>query len=177
MRTQRFIQIALGVLAIQLLAIAPVHSARADEFGPDFRQFERIIDEARTSTHPVIRVQTVYDQQTGLIRLPREIVESLAKVSRSQSNIWADTILEGEYEADGNTRLDRIEAMFKGESLIAYRVTYSEKAWYLMGCQYDYQNKATLEGCQEGRIVESSYVSPGFTSWMRDEQAYAEFRE
>jgi hypothetical protein len=86
----------------------------------------------------------------------------LMRVAYEQAQIWGDTILEGDFVADGKTRLDEVQALYKNKTLIGYKITYSERAWFTADCSYDGIHKETLRGCTEGRILEASYVSTDF---------------
>ena len=86
----------------------------------------------------------------------------LMRVAYEQAQIWADTILEGDFVADGKTRLDEVQALYKNKTLIGYKITYSERAWDTAYCSYDGIHNETLRGCTEGRIVEASYVTPDY---------------
>lgn len=86
----------------------------------------------------------------------------LMRVASEQAQIWADTILEGDFVADGKTRLDEVQGLYKHKTLIGYKITYSERAWDTAYCSYDGIHEETLRGCAEGRIVESSYVSTDY---------------
>jgi hypothetical protein len=88
-------------------------------------------------------------------------------IAKDQANIWADTILEGSFDSDGTTQLDRVDGVMQNGELIAYRVTYSEQAWVLD------------DGGQRqdaGRITESTFVSLPLSSWFRDNWALATFK-
>lgn len=98
------------------------------------------------------------------------------RISFKQAQIWGDTILEGDYAAEGNTRLDKVTNLYKNSELIGYLITYSEKAWDTSNCVYDGINDATLLGCAEGRIVESSYVSLNFREFFYDSKTMAVFK-
>ncbi|RYE42700.1 MAG: hypothetical protein EOP48_23270 [Sphingobacteriales bacterium] len=102
--------------------------------------------------------------------------EKLSRVALSQSNVWADTILEGDYIADKKPRLDVVSGIFENGELVGYKITYSEKAWYIGDCDYDYENASTLKGCTKGRIYESSFVSPDFETYFRDLNEIADFQ-
>ena len=91
--------------------------------------------------------------------------------AKRQANIWADTILGGDYEAAGNTEVDVVEAVLQNNEVVAYHITYSEKAWYTGNCDQE----KDLNACSEGRIVESSYVSPAATTWVEDSSLRAKF--
>jgi hypothetical protein len=102
-----------------------------------------------------------------------EVVAALGEIASEQAGIWGDTILEGDYLADGKTRLDRIEGLFHGDQLLAYRIRYSERAWYTGDCNPGVDRSRA--SCQEGRIAEASFVWPSLREWTVDDRAWAEF--
>lgn len=95
------------------------------------------------------------------------ILPRLNVIVEAQSMIWADTILGGDYQAENRTTIDRVEGVSRNGQLLWYRVTYSSRAW----TQSDSGAKAN-----EGRIEETSLVSPTLSSWARDELASAQFK-
>lgn len=95
----------------------------------------------------------------------------LLEISRDQAQIWADTILGGDYLAEEEVVVDQIEFVRLGDQVVGYRVTYSSIAYETLDCNPE----GDLSLCVPGRIVESSYVSPGLDGWIRDDQKYAEF--
>ncbi len=103
------------------------------------------------------------------------VIKRLKAAAIDQAQIWADTILEGDYATDYKTRLDKAVAFFYGGSLVAYYITYSEGAWDTGTCKYDGINDSTLTGCKPGRIVESVYLSPDFSDYHFVEEDYARF--
>ncbi len=98
------------------------------------------------------------------------------RISFKQAQVWGDTILEGDYAAEGNTRLDAVVKLYRHDEQIGYLITYSEKAWDTGNCLYDGINDATLRGCIEGRIYESSYVSLDFRDYFYDSKSMAVFK-
>lgn len=100
----------------------------------------------------------------------------LERISFKQAQIWGDTILEGDYAAEGNTRLDKVTNLYKNDELLGYQITYSEKAWDTTNCLYDGINDSTLSGCIPGRIIESSYVSLEFKEYFYDDKTAAVFK-
>ncbi|WP_413568967.1 hypothetical protein ACLWBD_16030 [Bdellovibrio sp. HCB117] len=162
-----------------LLGLCASATALADQMGPNGDKF---YEEAAHFEHacrtepcegPYSRV-LVYDQKAKLTKISAETRETLKKVAVDQAQIWGDTILEGDYYASGRTRLDQVMAFYKGQELIGYKIQYSEKAWYTGDCEFD-GSRASLKGCQEGRIVEGSYVSSDAQTYFSDEERYAEF--
>lgn len=145
------------------------HTALADAHGVDFPGLVEFI-KGGTQAIEIVRV---YDGETS--RLDDRTIERLQEIAEDQANIWADTILEGDYFADGETRLDEVVAFLRGGEVVAYRVTYSERAWDTSECAFDGGDLETLFGCKQGRITESSFVSASFESYTRDMRALAEF--
>ena len=105
---------------------------------------------------------------TGPVSVEKPVRERMLMIARDQAEIWGDTILEGDYETDGVIRLDLIEAVTRGADIVAYRITYSARAWDTSTCVYISGRPETLAGCVEGRIVESSYVTPTLDRWVSD---------
>lgn len=170
---------AVVVTSFSLVSFA----ARADHAGPDYTDLAVRLKQAREACAPEgidcrqagLRSIQLYTHQTQPAALDPATLETFSAVAKKQAQIWADTILEGDYAAAGNTRLDRVEAVYEKvqdqEKLVAYRILYSEKAWYVADCD----PRKSKESCESGRIVEASFVSPSATSWMRDDTAYADF--
>jgi hypothetical protein len=174
-------------LAISLVTLfIGLPSANADQYGRDYRDFSRKIRSSREQCEslkgyrsadcdlPGFVTRPLYDLDTGESRLSTGFLERLRQIAVKQTHIWPDTILEGDFEAAGDTRIDKVEAIHDGELLVAYRIHYSETAWYTGDC--DPEKDPTLRSCRQGRISEASFVSPMLTSWMRDDFAYAKFR-
>lgn len=105
-----------------------------------------------------------------------DLKKALTRIAKSQAQVWADTILEGDFVAEGYTRLDRVEEIYKHNILIGYLIKYSEKAWDTSDCSYDGIRDSTLVGCAGGRIVESSYVSADLKDYFYDEKTGAKFQ-
>ncbi|WP_413289134.1 hypothetical protein [Bdellovibrio sp. HCB337] len=108
--------------------------------------------------------------------LGTDIQAHLLQVASNQAQVWGDTILEGDYYSDGNTRLDRVSSLFENGQLIGYQITYSEGAWYTGECDFNGE-ESSLKDCAPGRIKESSFVSPNFGDFFRDDDDYADFVE
>ena len=105
-----------------------------------------------------------------------DLKKALTRIAKSQAQVWADTILEGDYVAQGFTRLDRVEEIYKHNILIGFLIKYSEKAWDTSDCSYDGIRDSTLADCAPGRIVESSFVSVDLKHYFYDEKTGAKFQ-
>jgi hypothetical protein len=101
----------------------------------------------------------------------------LEQVAHDQAQIWGDTILEGDYYSKGHTQLDSVVAIFDSNEFIGYKITYSELAWYIGECDFTEDKPEAISECKEGRIHESSFVSPDFQNFFRDETDLADFSE
>lgn len=97
-------------------------------------------------------------------------------IAKKQAQVWGDTILEGDYVAAGDTRLDEVRALKIKGSLVGYLITYSETAWNISDCAYDGLHPESLNDCLQGRIIESSYVSPDLREYFYDDTTSAVFR-
>lgn len=97
------------------------------------------------------------------ILLPR-----LNAIANIMTDIWADTILEGNYDIDGLPYLERIEGVYQQGQLAGYRITYSARAWRL---------GPNGERAEEGRITESAFVTLSLAQFFRDEGAVAAFSQ
>jgi hypothetical protein len=93
--------------------------------------------------------------------LPAPIVRTLESIAKNQAQIWGDTILEGDYQSKGDTRLDQIKVVRRGNRVLAYRIVYSETARDPRGL---------------GRIVEASWVHPDFRTSVTDDDQPATFK-
>jgi hypothetical protein len=107
--------------------------------------------------------------------LSQVVRNSLQNRAEALSGIWGDTILEGDYYADEDVQIDKIESLYKKDEFVGYRITYSSKAWDTSTCQFDGVDLTTLESCLAGRIQESGFVSADFKRFERDHRALAEF--
>ncbi len=152
----------------------------ADAKGPDADAFYTLIETYRQAcahgcTDPFKNEDAFNSEAPGQSRLASDVETTLKYVATSQAQVWADTILEGDYYAAGNTRLDSVVAIYKNNEFIGYKITYSERAWFTGDCDFNGIDEATLTNCQEGRIHESTFVSPDFKTFFRDEDALADF--
>ncbi len=173
------------IKAILLLCCLTVSSLTlADEMGPDAREFESTL---QSFSHHCQEMQCQLPYKSNAIFTRQEVAaltdplySTLNKVAFEQAQIWSDTILEGDYQAAGQTRLDQIYALYENDILIGYRITYSEQAWDTSSCDYyngtGQSREDALRSCPEGRILESSFVSPIFTTFIRDANQFAEFK-
>lgn len=175
----------IGFLVLSLM-ICGFSVAQADQFGGDYREFSTLIRHAQEpcrmgvactlSEQSGLRLITLYTFNGAVrSRLNPDVLRRLHGFAREQAVIWADTILEGDFVADGVTRLEGVQGVFQGEEFLGFRIVYSERAWYVGNCGYDSARVSTLAACRPGRIYEASYVSRNLTSWMRDETALAHF--
>lgn len=161
------------------LLLGMMSSAGADEMGPNGDKFYE--EAARFETAcvqdscaaPYTR-KVIYSQNPQPASTSGDVTQRLTEVAFDQAQIWGDTILEGDYHSEGKTRLDEVVAFYKDNKVVGYKIQYSEKAWYTGECNFDGSNDS-LQTCQEGRIIEGSYVSADTLTYFSDEERYAEF--
>lgn len=152
--------------ALLLLALPFGAIAHADRVDSESRPWVEAVRKAVRADEVVF--ETV-DPVSNLVAPQARI--RLEEISFDQAQIWADTILEGEYLAESEVRVDAIEIARAGEQFLGYRITYSSVAYETMDCD----SSRHLEACVAGRIVESTFVSPNLESWIRDDRHFAEF--
>jgi hypothetical protein len=153
--------------------------ALADQMGPDGDKFYEAAAhfENACMNGPCQGDYTkklIYDQKRKFNKLSEKEQARMKSVAVDQAQVWGDTILEGDYFASGRVRLDQVVAFYKADELVGYKIQYSEKAWYTGECQFN-GKRETLKDCQEGRIVEGSYVSPDTQTYFSDEERSAKF--
>ncbi len=103
--------------------------------------------------------------------IPSGAREKLISIADEQAQIWGDTILESDFVAENKVNVDSIESVHMGNQFLGYRITYSSTAFATTDCDAE----KNLSSCKHGRIVEATFVSPSLLSWIRDENAFAEF--
>lgn len=121
------------------------------------------------------REMPIYANGVRSAFLSKQQFKKLEKIAIKQAYIWADTVLEGDFHADGETVLESVTAIFQATKLIAYKIDYSEHAWYVGECDWDGSDNETLADCPEGKIHESSYVAPDFKTFIRNDDDIADF--
>lgn len=154
----------------------------ADAKGPGADAFYNLIETYRQAcasgcTDPFKNEDAFNVDQPGQSRLASDVEANLKFVATAQAQVWADTILEGDYYSDGQTRLDSVSALYKNNEFIGYKIVYSERAWFTGECEFDGEDESALQQCREGRIHESTYVSPDFRTFFRDEDDLADFAD
>ncbi len=139
--------------------------------------FWDIIEEFNNCEGPAC--EQIYEEREILSEgsLSKYVEKELMAVAEDQVRVWGDTILEGGYLTRGETSLNEVVAIYKNKQLIAYRIIYSQEAFYTDSCEYDYENDETLEDCTQGRITETSIVSPDFKEYDIDGDGYANFED
>lgn len=153
-------------------AAGAAFTANASNYNPRTNPFERSVSEFETQCSKDCGTKFRVEKQRNF--MPTEL-RSLIAIATQQAQIWGDTILEGDYYAAGNTKLEFVDRIYKDNQLIAYRITYSETAWDTSNCRFNSYTKAGLETCKKGRILESGYVSPDFKNAFTDLNHLAEF--
>ncbi len=114
----------------------------------------------------------LFNQSSGINKLDTTDKNQLLKIATSEASKWADTILEGDYMAFGDTQLSTVIGIYKNNQLIAYRITYQEDAIRTDECENE---KESISTCTRGIIAESGFVSADFTQNNRDDDNIAEF--
>jgi hypothetical protein len=135
----------------------------------------RLFYEAKCDQRCQSGVTIDYYRSKDFLRLPNQVYRGLLKLAFDQAQIWGDTILEGDFVADGKTELDEVLVLKRDGRVLGYGIVYSEKAWYVGQCTYVYRNPASLAGCGMGRIAERSFVTSDLAEVEVDENGFADF--
>ncbi len=144
--------------------------------------YERFLDYLKTHeqiTPRNFQTSQVYNYSEDLVEVDESLHEQLLSIAQSQAQVWGDTILEGDVAALGDIRLDEIEELMDGTSLLGYRITYSQQAWSTADCDLsdatseDWRNPETFAQCAEGRIYESAFVTANLSTYFADFGAVA----
>lgn len=169
-------------LMLSLLVAANLISinAFADKQFVGANKFYDLIADYKTVCKPnecikPYREVVIYDEHIRDLFLSKYELMKLQRIAGKQAYIWIDTVLQGDFHADGKTVLEEVIAIFKGSSLVAYKIDYSENAWYIGACNWDRESDAGLASCPAGKIHESSYVSPDFKTYIRNDDDIAAF--
>lgn len=114
-------------------------------------------------------------QAEQLQQLQPQIKNSLVAIAQSQAQIWGDTILEGDFWADGKTTVQTVTVLRSGQKVLGFHITYAERAWYVGDCQFQSNRPESLRQCRPGLIMESSFVSNRLDDAHVDENQFAKF--
>lgn len=167
----------LAIIAL-LGFIAPAISS-ADSMGPNGDKFYEEAAHYENSCHrntctAPYSHKVVYNQRTRYDKLDQRIKVILRQVAIQQATLWGDSLLNEGFYSIKRTRLDHVLAFYKNDTLIGYKIRYSEKAWDVRDCGFN-GRRDSLVSCPQGRIVEGSYVSADALTYFSDEERYAEF--
>jgi hypothetical protein len=114
---------------------------------------------------------------------------ALLAAATDESDIWGDTILEGDYTLDprGKIELVSVEKLVaKNKEFLGYRIVYQHGAYDTGSCEIDWETadenpeafKEQLENdCTYGHISAGAYVTPDFNEHFRDEDAIEDFSD
>ncbi|MDX9731312.1 MAG: hypothetical protein RBT63_06025 [Bdellovibrionales bacterium] len=153
--------------AVSLTAIAAPAVVKADHAGDGFRPW---VDNIRAVVRSGQYDTRVFDLTVNSLDMGTRA--RLEEIAYDQAQIWADTILEGDYLAAAEVALDSVEAISRDNQFLGFRIIYSSSAVDISDCDA----RVSYDDCQKGRIVEATLVSPDMGSWVRDDRSFAEFQ-
>lgn len=165
-----------GLILIFLFAAM---NSFADNYFVGSRQFMELMENYKQSCNevcqkPFHQIVLYKHGKENLVLLSKSELKAFKKIANNQAYIWIDTILEDNYHADGDTKIEEIVGVFRSGDLVGYKVRYFEKAWYIGGCRYD-GDVSTLSRCLPGVIKETSFVSTDFKTYVRNNDEIATF--
>lgn len=151
------------LIILQLnLGLAPVAAFAARG---SLDRFARVVTSIRQncslqSCRDGFAIRKVYDGRRS--KLPPATLKALHRAAYGQAQIWGDTILEGDFQANGDTRLDQVHAVYSRDGrLVAYRIVFSETA---------------LSPDGRGRITEAAWINANMSLALPDEAHPATFQ-
>lgn len=150
--------------------------------GPALERFEKnafaYIEACEQACPAGTYEESIFENGRALTKAatPR-VIEKLRGVAIEQAYIWGDTILGGDFHADGETQLQKIALIFKDGKPFAYRIWYFENAWDTSECEFDGINDSSLATCLPGIILESSLVALNLKYAITDYNNAANFYE
>lgn len=168
---------AFAFLALALsLGFSLPATAQADQMGPGAREWASALKASIRAPGPLskVRIEPVDLTNYSGASIDAYTRGKLEDIANEQVQIWADTILEGDYVADTRVRLDRVDRIFVDGEFVGYRIEYSTAAWDTANC--DATMAGSDEDCIRGRIREATFVSPDLSFWFRDDKHLAEFK-
>lgn len=110
--------------------------------------------------------------------LGTETRAQLRSLARGQAlDLWPDTVLEGPYHVQFRVRLDQIQSVKVDGREVAYRLTFSDKAWNKDLCTTGPEalRIPQYRNCQTGRIFDAIYVTEDLKSSFRDTAVRAQY--
>lgn len=160
------------LMSQQIFAQSQQELARANEVAKAF-QFSGCMQVSSGACRSGYNVQTFIGQQFQ--QLPLQVQKALYDIAHVQAQIWGDTILEGDFFADGKVQVQKVKVLYKGQRRVGFSITYYERAWYTGDCDFQHNRPESLRSCRPGHIVESSFVSTNATEAQVDENQFAKF--
>ena len=164
--------------ALAFLMMATGANAQLTSSGEEFR---RLVLTTQTQCPVIscsnsrIRMKTLSPAEVR--NLTDETRDRLDVSANELSQIWGDTILEGDYYSDTEVHVEQIQELTVGQTMIGYRITYSAPAWETSNCDFRADDRGSFDKCQNGKIIESSFVSADFSSAFQDAYAPAIFAD
>ena len=114
---------------------------------------------------------------------PKQLA-GLMKAAREESDIWYDTILEGDFVLHSEADIE-VAALTKYHSasgeFVAYHATIQHAAYDTGRCDIDWDvdqetmDRLMKENCTAGYISSGIFISPDFKFHFRDENAIEDF--
>lgn len=141
--------------------------------------------------YSVIETNKSGNEELDMATLSKAQVARLLKAANEESDIWGDTILEGDYVLANNSQVElySVEKVVSTKSeLVAYRIVYGQAAFNIGACEMEVDwdlmsdnpeafDQFAKENCQAGTISAGAYVSPDFQFHFRDEDAIEDFSD
>jgi hypothetical protein len=127
-----------------------------------FSPYIQFLEQNSRQPADLSKLQAIYLFLNDDFRLP--IAEGaytrLAQMAKQQSTAWLDGLSKAGVQVSGPIRLDAVEGLYAGATLLGLRMTYSEVV--------------TNSAAQVGRVSEAAFVSADFKQFFVDPNARAQ---
>lgn len=134
----------------------------------------------------VVESGTAIESEVIFSELSPKEQSALLEAAEDESNIWYDTILEGDYQLKENASVEfgSLSKIFSAQGeFIAYRGTIQHEAYDTGSCDVPYDEEESViqeymkDNCTAGYIFSGIYISPDFKFHLRDENAIEDFKD
>jgi len=127
--------------------------------------------------------------EVEISKLTAQENKALLEAANDESNIWGDTILEGDYILDSQSKIELVtveKLVSNASEFLGYRIVYQHGAYETGSCEVDWEaadenpeafQEQLNNDCTRGHIVAGAYVTPDFKEHFRDEDAIEDFSD
>ncbi|MGE3759301.1 MAG: hypothetical protein AB7H97_16165, partial [Pseudobdellovibrionaceae bacterium] len=152
-----FIRVLGTAFSVVFLSVLSLAETSKKELREEVKTIEALCDFSKARVYCKKSPEALKAYSWGATRVnDHKQFEVFSEIAFELAQLWADTILEGPYQAEGDTELLRIVEIQKEGKTVIYRITYTESAYNAESCA-DSQAPSKMS-CVSGKIIETSYL-------------------